>query len=114
METKNKQRASWELSEEQKKKINQKEIPQTNNDTYREKIGLLTREYSKKLESYSKENIDNALDFLQRRRENHGGGGIDACRGATVFALHECQREKGKLHQRPFESGKGVHSILLR
>ena len=69
VETKNKQRVSWELSEEQKKKINQKEILQ---NTYRDKINLITREYSKQLENYSKENIDNALDFIQRRRENHG------------------------------------------
>lgn len=77
METKNKQSASWELSEEEKKKTNQREIPQENNYTYKEKIDLLTIKYSKQLENYSKETIDNALDFLQRRRENHGSNNDD-------------------------------------
>ncbi len=77
MGTENKQSASWELSEEEKKKINQRKTPQANNYTYKEKIDLLTIEYSKQLENYSKETIDKALEFLQRRRENHGSNNDD-------------------------------------
>ena len=45
METKNKQSASWKLSEEEKKKITQRETPQANNYTYKEKIDLLKIKY---------------------------------------------------------------------
>lgn len=40
--------------------------------TYQTKINLVTKSYSKKLEKFSKESIDNALEFLKKRRLNHG------------------------------------------
>lgn len=61
---------SWELSEEEKNNLSK--TSQTNDYAYQNKIDLLTRKYSKQLESYSKKSINNTLDFLQRRRKNHG------------------------------------------
>ena len=44
----------------------------TKNYTYKEKVELLTHSYSRRLKDFSKESIDNALDFLHRRQINHG------------------------------------------
>lgn len=40
------------------------------NYTYENKISLLTTSYSKKLKEYSEESIENALDFIKRRKIN--------------------------------------------
>lgn len=40
--------------------------------TERDKIKLITEHYSKKLQSFNKEGIDNALGFLNERYRNHG------------------------------------------
>lgn len=107
METKNKQRASWELSEEENKKINQREI-----HTYRNKIELLTREFSKKLESYSKKTIDNALDFLQRRRENHGSNINDIEISDEVKEIFDLMKEYGEAIKKLFvENNIGITHI---
>ena len=44
----------------------------TKNYTYRDKIKLVTIDYSEKLRDFNKETIDNALEFLRRRYQNHG------------------------------------------
>ena len=42
------------------------------NYTYENKISLLTTSYSKKLEEYSGESIENVLDFIKQRQINEG------------------------------------------
>ena len=58
--------------------------------TYQDKIELLTESYSRRLDGFSKEAIDNALDFLQRRYTNHGrdSNDIELCFEAKeIFKL---------------------------
>lgn len=38
----------------------------------KDKIRLITSDYSEKLQEFDKDSIDNALEFLQRRRQNNG------------------------------------------
>lgn len=60
------------------------------NYTYQDKIKLLTQSYSECLKGFSKESIDNALDFLQRRHINHGmnNDDIELCDEAKkIFKL---------------------------
>lgn len=40
--------------------------------TYQDKIKLITNDYSKRLQDFDKKTIDNALDFLHKRQQNHG------------------------------------------
>lgn len=57
---------------------------------YKDKIELLTKKYSRCLESFSKDAIDNALDFLQRRNTNNGRNDkdIELCKEAKeIFKL---------------------------
>ena len=49
----------------------------TNHYTYRDKIRLITIDYSQKLQGFDRKAIDNALDFLQRRHQNHGKNNDD-------------------------------------
>ena len=49
----------------------------TKDYTYRNKIELLTKEYSRKLNEFSKEGINNVLDFLQNRSRNDGRSDSD-------------------------------------
>ena len=102
VETKNKQSASWKLSEEEKKKITQRETPQANNYTYKEKIDLLTIKYSKQLENYSKETIDNALSLLQRRRDNHGSNNDDIEINDEVKEVFGLMKEYGETIKKIF------------
>ena len=44
----------------------------TKHYTYKDKIRLITNDYSKRLKGFNRKAIDNALDFLARRRQNHG------------------------------------------
>lgn len=44
----------------------------TKNYTYKDKIRLITNDYSKRLKGFNRKAIDNALDFLARRRQNQG------------------------------------------
>ena len=44
----------------------------TKHYTYKDKIRLITNDYSKRLKGFNKKAIDNALDFLARRRQNQG------------------------------------------
>jgi len=47
------------------------------NYTYQNKVELLTQSYSRRLKGFNREAIDNALEFLQRRRTNHGKNNND-------------------------------------
>jgi len=49
----------------------------TKHYTYRDKIRLITIDYSQKLQGYDRKAIDNVLDFLQRRHKNHGKNNDD-------------------------------------
>lgn len=75
----------------------------TKNYTYRDKVELLTKGYSKKLERFSKEAIDNALDFLQRRYINHG-------RNDNDIELSDEAKEIFKLMQ---EYGQAIKKIFV-
>lgn len=44
----------------------------TKHYTYRDKIRLITIDYSQKLQGFDSKSIDNALNFLQRRQQSHG------------------------------------------
>ena len=44
----------------------------TKHYTYKDKIRLITNDYSKRLKGFNRKAIDNALDFLQRRHQNQG------------------------------------------
>ena len=60
------------------------------NYTYQDKINLLTKSYSKRIESFSKKAINNALDFLYNRYLNHGKNenDIELCNEAKeIFKL---------------------------
>lgn len=64
--------------------------------TYKDKIDLLTKSYSKKLERFSKETIDNALDFLHKRYINHGRNIDDielSSEAKEIFKLMEEYRQ---------------------
>lgn len=95
--TGNKQETSWELSAEEKKKINQREI-----HTYRDKIDLLTREYSKQLKGYRKETINEALDFLQKRRDNQGSDNDDIEISDKAKEIFYLLKEYGKAIKKLF------------
>ena len=49
----------------------------TKNYTYRDKIRLINKDYAKKLQGFDRNIIDNVLDFLQRRSQNHGENNDD-------------------------------------
>lgn len=66
------------------------------NYTYQDKINLLTKSYSNSLENFSKEAIDNALDFLQRRRINHGRSNNDIELCDEARKIFELMQEYGQ------------------
>lgn len=57
---------------------------------------MLTKEYSKQLEGYSKETIDRALDFHQERRKNHGHDNNDIEISKEVKEIFDLMKEYGK------------------
>ena len=73
------------------------------NYTYKEKVELLTHSYSKRLKDFSKESIDNALDFLHRRQINHGKSDND-------IELSDEAKEIFKLMQ---EYGQSIKKIFV-
>ncbi len=73
------------------------------NYTYKEKIELLTHSYSRRLKDFSKESIDNALDFLHRRQINHGKSDND-------IELSDEAKEIFKLMQ---EYGQSIKKIFV-
>lgn len=73
------------------------------NYTYKEKVELLTHSYSRRLKDFSKESIDNALDFLHRRQINHGKRDND-------IELSDEAKEIFKLMQ---EYGQSIKKIFV-
>ena len=75
----------------------------TKNYTYKKKVELLTHSYSRRLKDFSKESIDNALDFLHRRQINHGKSDND-------IELSDEAKEIFKLMQ---EYGQSIKKIFV-
>ena len=61
--------------------------------TYKDKIRLITEEYSRKLKQFDKKTIDNALDFLQRRYQNHGRNNDDIELNPEAKKIFELMKE---------------------
>ena len=74
----------------------------TKNYTYRDKIRLITIDYSQKLQSYDRKAIDNVLDFLQRRHKNHGKNNDDIELDAEATKIFELMTEYGQAIKRIF------------
>lgn len=64
--------------------------------TYQDKIKLLTEHYSKKLENFNKETIDNALDFLHQRYINHGSTNNDIKLTNEAIKIFKLMQEYGE------------------
>ena len=65
----------------------------TKNYTYKDKIRLITIDYSQKLKGFDRKTIDNALDFLHRRRQNHGKNNDDIELGTESSKIFELMKE---------------------
>lgn len=74
----------------------------TKNYTYRDKIRLITIDYSQKLQSYDRKAIDNVLDFLQRRHKNHEKNNDDIELDAEAAKIFELMTEYGQAIKRIF------------
>jgi hypothetical protein len=72
------------------------------NYTCQDKIKLLTKSYSICLDGFSKEAIDNALAFLQRRRINHGRNDNDIELCAEAKEIFKLMQEYGQSIKRVF------------
>ena len=74
----------------------------TNHYTYRDKIRLITIDYSQKLQGVDRKAIDNALDFLQRRHQNHGKNNDDIELDPEASKIFELMTEYGQAIKRIF------------
>ena len=74
----------------------------TNHYTYRDKIRLITIDYSQKLQGFDRKAIDNALDFLQRRHQNHGKNNDDIELAPEASKIFELMTEYGQAIKRVF------------
>lgn len=74
----------------------------TNHYTYRDKIRLITIDYSQKLQGFDRKAIDNALDFLQRRHQNHGKNNDDIELAPEASKIFEIMTEYGQAIKRVF------------
>lgn len=74
----------------------------TKHYTYRDKIRLITIDYSQKLQGFDRKAIDNALDFLQRRHQNHGKNNDDIELDLEASKLFELMTEYGQAIKRIF------------
>ena len=74
----------------------------TNHYTYRDKIRLITIDYSQKLQGFDRKAIDNALDFLQRRHQNHGKNNDDIELAPEASKIFEIMTEYGQAVKRVF------------
>ena len=63
------------------------------NYTYKDKIRLITIDYSQKLKGFDRKSIDNALDFLHRRRQNHGKNNDDIELGTESSKIFELMKK---------------------
>ena len=74
----------------------------TNHYTFRDKIRLITIDYSQKLQGFDRKAIDNALDFLQRRHQNHGKNSDDIELAPEASKIFELMTEYGQAIKRVF------------
>ena len=63
--------------------------------TYMDKIRLLREDYSKKLQEFDKKDIDNAINFLKRRYQNHGRDNDDIKLTDNAKKIFELKTEYG-------------------
>lgn len=70
--------------------------------TYQDRIELLTKNYSTYLDGFSKESIDNALAFLQRRRINHGKNDNDIELCVEAKEIFKLMQEYGQSIKKVF------------
>jgi len=63
---------------------------------------MITGEYSKRLEKYGKESIDKALEFLQKRRDNHGSNIGDIEISDEVKEIFNLMKEYGETIKKLF------------
>lgn len=74
----------------------------TKHYTYRDKIRLITIDYSQKLQGYDRKAIDNVLDFLQRRHKNHGKNNDDIELDTEASKIFGLMTEYGQAIKRIF------------
>ena len=65
----------------------------TKHYTYKDKIRLITNDYSKRLKGFNRKAIDNVLDFLARRRQNQGKDNNDIELDAEAKEIFELMTE---------------------
>lgn len=70
--------------------------------TYKDKIKLITYDYSKRLQGFDRKAIDNALDFLQRRHQNQGKNNDDIELDAEAREIFELMTDYGQSIKRVF------------
>lgn len=64
--------------------------------TYMDKIRLIGEDYSRKLQDFDKKDIDNAINFLKRRYQNHGRDNDDIKLTDNAKKIFELKTEYGK------------------
>ena len=74
----------------------------TKHYTYRDKIRLITIDYSQKLQGYDRKAIDNVLNFLQRRHKNHGKNNDDIELDTEASKIFGLMTEYGQAIKRIF------------
>ena len=74
----------------------------TKHYTYRDKIRLITIDYSRELQSFDSKSIDNALIFLQRRQQNHGKNNDDIELNTEASKIFGLMTEYGQAIKRIF------------
>lgn len=70
--------------------------------TYKDKIRLVTHDYTKRLQGFDQNVIDNALEFLHRRRQNHGKDNNDIELDTETKEIFELMKEYGQSIKRIF------------
>ena len=74
----------------------------TKHYTYKDKIRLITIDYSKKLQNFDRKAIDNVLYFLQKRHQNHGKNNEDIELYPEAKKIFELMTEYGQSIKRIF------------
>lgn len=74
----------------------------TKHYTYKDKIRLITNDYNRRLQTFDRKAIDNALDFLQRRHQNHGKNNDDIELAPEASKIFELMTEYGQAIKRIF------------
>ena len=74
----------------------------TKHYTYKDKIKLITNDYTKRLQDFDRKAIDNALEFLHKRRQNHGKGNDDIELDTETEKIFELIKEYGQSIKRIF------------